>query len=230
MQRARRTRRQSTIDDRIVGDLEIHCEVAEFGAPVFNGADARCVAHSNRAKQLSQPQPRRHVAAAQHSLVAFNLLPLQPASWNCARKAVAHVLLRPLSFCPAQVRSRSGQHSTATSPAAGKAGEPAPPSPSGRPGALAAALGPALARTLPLFTLLAPRSGVAARGCLQEACGCHARVCWPVRCGDRGGGSFRRPSACRGEGGDLYPPSFDVCRNWGFKPLDGANGQGEAPL
>ena len=104
MQRARRTRRQSKIDDRIVRDLEIHCEAAEFGAPVFNGADARCVAHSNRAKQLSQPQPRRHVAAAQHSLVACHLLPLQPPAWNCARKAVAHVLLRPLSFCPAQVR------------------------------------------------------------------------------------------------------------------------------
>ena len=68
MQRARRTPRQSTIDDRIVRDLEIHCEAAEFGAPVFNGADARCVAHSNRAKQLSQPQPRRHVAAAQYIL------------------------------------------------------------------------------------------------------------------------------------------------------------------
>ena len=64
MQRARRTRRQSTIDDRIVRDLEIHCEAAEVGATVFNGADARCVAHSNRAKQSNQPQPRRVVAAA----------------------------------------------------------------------------------------------------------------------------------------------------------------------
>ena len=106
MQRARRTRRQSTIDDRIVRDLEIHCETAEVGAPVFNGANARCVAHSNRAKQLSQPQPRRHMAAAQHSLVACHLPPLQLGTWNCARKAVAHVLLRPPSFCPAQVTSK----------------------------------------------------------------------------------------------------------------------------
>ena len=64
MQRARRTRRQSKIDDRVVRDLEIHCEAAEVGATVFNGADARCVAHSNRAKQSNQPQPRRVVAAA----------------------------------------------------------------------------------------------------------------------------------------------------------------------
>ena len=70
----------------------------------------------------------------------------------------------------------------------------------------------------PFLTLLAPRSDVAARGCLQEACGCHARVCWPVRCGDRGGGSLRRPSARRGGSGEPCPANTDICRYWRFKP------------
>ena len=126
MLRSRRTRRRSKLDYGCGRALESHCAPTKSGATVCTGVGTRCVPHPNRAKCSNRPQPHRLPLASQRALAVRHPLPWHPRVCNRARKAIPHVLLRRLPFWPVQVRSRSGQHSTTTSPAAGEAGGSAP--------------------------------------------------------------------------------------------------------
>ena len=126
MLRSRRTRRRSKLDYGCGRALESHCAPTKSGATVCTGVGTRCVPHPNRAKCSNRPQPHRLPLASQRALAVRHPLPWHPRVCNRARKAIPHVLLRRLPFWPVQVRSRSAQHSTTTSPAAGEAGGSAP--------------------------------------------------------------------------------------------------------
>ena len=81
---------------------------------------------------------------------------------------------------------------------------------------------PCLARTPPFLTLLAPRSDVGTRTCLQVVCTCHARAFPPLLCAIRRD-RFRGPTrAAKGGAGDLPRPLLDSSRNGGLRPLEAA--------